>query len=77
MVLYCPSVPKKITGTNNKYLAIECSEHAQSCSEAICDRGTVKLLLTPGPPPRRSLWKNQAEKVGVHKKPEEYLYVHC
>ena len=37
MVLYYPSVHKTMKGTNNKYRAGE-------CSEAICDRGTVKLL---------------------------------
>jgi len=34
MFIYRPSVPKRITGTN---LATKCSEHAQSCNEAICE----------------------------------------
>lgn len=37
----------------HKYLAIECSEHAQSCTEAICDREASKLVILGSfhPPP--------------------------
>ena len=58
MVLYYPSVHKMMKGTNNKYRAGE-------CSEAICDRGTVKLLQA------LHMEVMQAEKTGVHQKTTE------